>query len=205
MMSKQRIFQWAVWLGGLILLLLLSPLNLTVVLPTGAFMAPLTTLFAFVALFVLPWWSALLLLVLGNVGLMILHTSSWQVTITMAIALLVDYWLLEWHRPAGERYSQSQLITIGLVTGITSLVFLLVLAWLNGVAVLGSQSALNVVRLAFPVSLLTCLVDALLVPLLGFALLWLRDRLFPPQPKKQQSGSVVIDLSDHQKDQQGHK
>lgn len=205
MMNKHRTFQGAVWAECLALLLLLSPLNLKAVLPTGLFIAPLTTLFAFVSLFVLPWWSSLLLLLIGNLGLMILHTSNWLLIITMIVAFLVDAWMLDWHRSADEKYSQSQLITIGLVTGITSLVLLLGLAWLNAVAVLGSSSALNVVRLAFPVSLLTCLVYALLIPLLGSFLLWLRDKLFPPQSKEKQAGSVVIDLSDHHDDKKDQK
>ena len=205
MMNKNRTFQSVVWLVCLALLLLLSPLNLRTVLPTGLFTAPLTTLFAFVSLFVLPWWSSLALLIVGHLGLIFLHTSTWVLLITMAVALLVDAWMLDWHRSPSEKYSQSQLITIGLVTGITSLVLLLILAWLTGVAVLGSNSALNVVRLALPVSLLTCLVYELLIPLLGAFLLWLRDKLFPPQAKEKQAGSVVIDLSDHQDDKKDEK
>lgn len=198
MMKKQRIFQWIVWVVGFALALLLSPLNLKAVLPTGAFIAPLTTLFSFVGLLVLPWWSALLLLMIGNAGLMLMHASDLFLTVTMIIAFLIDYWLLDWHRAADQRYSQSQLITIGLVTGIISMVLLLILAWLRGVALLGSGSALNIVRLAFPVSLLTCLVYALLIPLVGSFVLWLRNRLFPPAAPKKVDGSVVIDLSDHQ-------
>lgn len=205
MMNKHRTFQWAVWVVCLALVLLLCPLNLKAVLPTGLFIAPLTTLFAFVSLFVLPWWSSFLLLLIGNLGLMLLHTSNWSLIITMGVAFLVDAWMLDWHRSAEKKYSQSQLITIGLVTGITSLVLLLILAWLNGVAILGSYSALNIVRLAFPVSLLTCLVYALLIPLLGSFLLWLRDKLFPPQSKEKQAGSVVIDLSDHQNDKKNQQ
>lgn len=196
-MSKQRQYQWIYAVVGLILIIALLPLNLKTILPTGQVIAPLTAVFAFAGLSVLPWWSALLMLILGEGSLILLNAGSLFDLVALIVVFLIVQWLIDWQPNQRQTFTGSQLITIGLVVGITMIVVLLIGQWIIGAVTMGHRYSLDIVRLAFPTALLTGLTNVLVVPLLVGLLNRLKKRYLPAPEKEQTKGSVVIDLSQH--------
>lgn len=196
-MSKQHRFQLVIWLVGFVLMLALAPVNLKTILPTGQAIAPLTAVFVFASLCILPWWSALLMLLLGEGGLVLLGAGDWFNYLALVIVFLLVDWLIDWQPNQRQTLTSSQLLTIGLVVGITLIIVLLIGEWISGAVMMGNRYSMEIVRLAFPTALLTGLTNVLLVPLLVGLLNKVKKFYLPKPTQDQPHGSVVVDLSDH--------
>lgn len=203
-MKRIHLFHVIVWIAILLIICLLSPLNFRGVLPSGTIIAPITALLAIVTIPLLGMLSSTLLIVASQLILLMVNQSDWLTVVVTTLTALFSGWVVRWQQASSQELRHQQMLTIGIGSGLIILLLLeiayLIVGWrLTGNAV----GMFEVARLALPISILTGLCYALLIPPLSILLMRISKRWLPKIKSSQdsQDESVIIDLSKHKKDQ----
>ncbi|MCI1975155.1 MAG: hypothetical protein LKJ51_04435 [Limosilactobacillus sp.] len=203
MMKRIHLFHVIVWIAILLIICLLSPLNFRGVLPSGTIIAPITALLAITVIPLLGMLSSTLLIIASQLILLLVNQSDWLTVVVTALTALFSGWVVRWQQASSQELRHQQMLTIGICSGLIIL-FLLEIAYLIvGWRLTGNGGGmLEVARLALPISLLTGLCYALLIPPLSILLMQIGKRWLPKARSNQNSKdeSVIIDLSKHEKD-----
>lgn len=181
---------------AIIVMVLVGLVSFRTVAPTGMLIAPLAGIVSTALVIALGTTAGVVAAVIGGLVLLFLQNADWVLVVNFVILALFIGWLIGWLIPLSRRLTHQQLIWLGIVTGISELVLTVLLTAFVGWRTGGNWLAF--VRLDILPTVLTALLDAVLVGPLALAFRWLAKQILPPTDDRQDAdphGPVEINLS----------
>lgn len=181
---------------AIIVMVLVGLVSFRTVAPTGMLIAPLAGMVSTALVIALGTVAGVVATVVGGLVLLFLQNADWTLVINFVVLALFIGWLIGWRIPLSRRLTHQQLIWLGIVTGISELILTMLLTAFVGWHTGGNWLAF--IRLDILPTVLTALLDAVLVGPLALTFRWLARQILPPADDSQDTdlhGPVEINLS----------
>lgn len=187
---------------ALVVMILVGLISFRTVAPTGVLIAPVAGIISLAVTIALGTVSGLLVALVGGIILMFFQNADWLLVLNFVLLVVAVGWVIGWRIPLSRRLSHQQLIWLGILCGIVELLLTILLTVFVGWQTDGNWLAF--VRLNLLPTILTALLDAVLVGPVALVLRWLAKQVLPPDDAGEDSqpqGSVEINLSEKKKKQ----
>lgn len=202
MLKKSHFMQAIVWVISLIVICAFAPLNLKTSIPTGIAIAPISALLAISSISLLGTLSSTVLAIIAQLILLWFNLSNWVDLVVVALTTLFMGWFINFTYADLKNLSHQRLMMVGLTSGLTILVLMEIAYSLMGLQMTETLIGLGeFARLTLPMSLLTALSYAFLIPPFGVLYRYIGHRWIKQETKEEtkKRESTIIDLSDHDK------
>lgn len=185
---------------AIVVMILVGLVSFRTVAPTGVLIAPVAGIISLAVTVALGTVSGVIVAVVSGILLMFLQNADWLLFLNFVILAVFVGWIIGWRIPLSRRLSHQQLIWLGILGGICELVLTILFTALMGWRTDGNWLAF--VRLNLLPTILTALLDAVLIGPVALVFRWLAKQVLPPEDDGENQdphGPVEINLSEKKK------